>query len=127
MYQSRVGKRALKITYKKSNNKKEKREMSRVPPSARMETHSLSHSVASDSNESLSLKLQLQESLLKLEERNLLLGKAKSAMELLSNEVSRLRLENKEKTIHNEKMVRIIKGRRLFILTLVLFTYSFLS
>ena len=101
--------------------------MSRVPPSSRMETHSLSHSVASESNESLGLKLQLQESLLKLEERNLLLGKAKSAMELLSNEVSRLRLENKEKTIHNEKMVRIIKGSRLFILTLVLFTYSFLS
>ena len=31
-------------------------------------------------------------------------------MELLSNEVSRLRLENKEKTISIEKMVRIIKG-----------------
>ncbi len=45
-------------------------------------------------------------------------GKAKSAMELLSNEVSRLRLENKEKTISIEKMVRIIKGIHLLTFSL---------
>ncbi len=48
--------------------------MSRYPPSARMDTHALTHSPSPEPSQSLGLKLQLQESLLKLEERNLLLG-----------------------------------------------------
>ena len=44
-------------------------------------------------NNVINLKIQLQEAFVKLEERNLLISKAKHAMESLSHEVNRLRLE----------------------------------
>lgn len=60
-------------------------------------------------NNVMNLKIQLQEAFVKLEERNILISKAKNAMEGLSTEVNRLRLEVAKADGNESKLVKQLK------------------